>query len=91
MDKTEILEIALLTSKIVGKSSFVMPEKFAPVVNTLLMPILGRIFFKSILEEILNLGIIMCTHLSGVKTTGKLETSLHKHFAYAFMPLPKES
>lgn len=40
-----------------------MPEKFAAAVNTLLMPILGSIFFKSILEEILNLGIIKCTHL----------------------------
>lgn len=73
-----------------------MPEKFAAVVNTLLMPILGSIFFKFILEEILNLGIIMCTHLLGVKTARKLNTSLSpmsrgRDFAFAFRPLPRES
>lgn len=49
-----------------------MPEKFALLENISSMPTLGSSRFKSILEEILNLGRIKCTNLLRMKTTRKL-------------------
>lgn len=59
----QTLEIAPLTSKIAGRWSFVMPNKSAFGVSKFSMPKTGNRFLKFILEEILSLGITMCTNL----------------------------